>query len=78
MSIDPDGPTPVYQQVAGIIRARITSGELQPDRPVPSIVQLVQEFGIARGTAIKALSVLGEEGLTVVVPGRGTYVKVPE
>lgn len=77
MTIDPDGSTPVYQQVAAIIRDRIASGELRPDRPVPSIVQIVQEFGVARGTAIKALAVLHDEGLTVKVPGRGTYVKPP-
>jgi len=34
----------------------------------------VQEYGIARTTAAKALKVLTEEGLAEVVPGWGTYV----
>lgn len=77
MMIDPDGPEPLYQQVAAILRGRIASGELPPNRPVPSVAQLVQEFEIARGTAIKALEVLRSEGLVRVVVGRGTYV-VPQ
>lgn len=74
MSIDAEGPDPIYRQVAGIIRGRIESGAIPPNRPVPSVAQLVQEFGIARGTAIKVLDLLRAEGLVRTVPGRGTYV----
>ena len=73
-TVDPDNATPVYVQVANILRARIESGELLPDRPVPSESQLQQEFGVARGTARKAIGVLREEGLVVTVMGRGSYV----
>jgi GntR family transcriptional regulator len=72
--IDHDGPTPLYVQVADAIEARINGGELQPNRPVPSENQLVQEYGIARGTARKALDLLRERGLVTTVVGRGTYV----
>ena len=74
-SVDPLSATPVYVQVADILRARIQAGELLPDRPVPSESQLEQEFGIARGTARKAVALLREEGLVVTVKGRGSYVK---
>jgi DNA-binding GntR family transcriptional regulator len=74
-SVDPLSATPVYVQVADILRARIETGELPPDRPVPSESQLEQEFGIARGTARKAVALLREEGLVVTVKGRGSYVK---
>jgi DNA-binding GntR family transcriptional regulator len=73
-TVDPQSATPVYMQVAGILRARIESGQLLPDRPVPSESQLEQEFGIARGTARKAIAVLRDEGLVITVRGRGTYV----
>lgn len=72
--VDPQSATPVYVQVADILRARIESGQLQPDRPVPSESQLEQEFGIARGTARKAIAVLRDEGLVITVKGRGSYV----
>src|SRR5713226_7814085 len=62
-AVDPQSATPVYVQVADIVRLRIESGELQPDRPVPSESQLQQEPGIARGTARKAIMLLREQGL---------------
>ena len=72
--LDFEGPTPLYIQVADAIEARIKAGELLPNRPVPSENRLVQEYGIARGTARKALELLRERGLVVTVPGRGTFV----
>jgi GntR family transcriptional regulator len=73
-TVDPQSATPVYVQVADILRARIESGQLMPDRPVPSESQLQQEFGVARGTARKAIAVLREQGFVVTVKGRGSYV----
>ncbi len=73
-TVDPDSATPVYVQVADILLARIESGELLPDRPVPSESQLQQEFGVARGTARKAIGLLRQQGLVVTVMGRGSYV----
>ena len=74
MTIDPLGETPVYQQLADILRERIRSGELQPNRPIPSLVALVQEYAVARGTASKAVAVLVDEGLVRQVPGKGAFV----
>ncbi|MDG4828391.1 winged helix-turn-helix domain-containing protein [Solwaraspora sp. WMMD1047] len=75
MVIDADGPVPLYEQVAAILRQRIAAGELPPDRPIPSVARLQQEHGIARGTALHAVRVLVEEGLAYVVQGKGTYVR---
>ena len=75
--IDHDGPTPLYVQIADTIEARIKAGELLPDRPIPSENQLVQEYGVARGTARKAIQLLRERGLVVTVVGRGTFVAPP-
>ena len=72
--IDHDGPTPLYVQVADAIEARIKAGDLLPNRPIPSENQLVQEYGIARGTGRKAIQLLRERRLVVTVVGRGTYV----
>ena len=74
MTIDPLGETPVYLQLAAILRDRIKSGELEPNRPLPSLVTLVQQYGVARGTAAKAVRVLVNEKLVRIVPGRGAYV----
>ncbi|MFG2043369.1 GntR family transcriptional regulator [Dactylosporangium sp. NPDC048998] len=75
--VDPDGPTPVYVQIADIIQQRIEAGELQPNRPIPSELALQQEFGVARGTARHAVELLRERGLVFTVPQRGTFVAEP-
>ncbi|GAA0716731.1 GntR family transcriptional regulator [Dactylosporangium roseum] len=72
--VDPDGPTPVYVQIADIIQQRIEAGELQPNRPIPSELALQQEFGVARGTARRAVELLRDRGLVFTVPQRGTFV----
>jgi GntR family transcriptional regulator len=74
VSIDPLGETPVYLQLAEILRGRIRSGELAPNRPIPSLVALVQQYEVARGTASKAVGVLVDEGLVRIVPGKGAFV----
>jgi GntR family transcriptional regulator len=74
-TVNPRSSVAAYLQVAGFLRARIASGELEPDSPLPSELQLVQEYGIARGTARHAVEVLRNEGLVVTVQGRGSYVK---
>lgn len=73
MTIDRDAPDPPYVQIAAILRARITSGELPPGTRLPSVQDLIGEYGVARTTARKALRVLAGEGLARVVPGWGTY-----
>lgn len=72
VSIDPESPVAPYRQVAAILRERIEAGQITSR--LPSIADLVGEFGIARTTASKALHVLVEEGLAEVSPGMGTYV----
>lgn len=75
MGIDHEAPRPKYLQIADIIRERIQSGELVPDRPLPSEPQLVAEFGVSPQTARKAHRVLIDEGLAYAIRGKGTYVK---
>ena len=74
VSVDHESNVPPYRQVAAVLRGRIESGDLAPRQRLPSIAGLVQEYGIARTTAAKALKVLVDEGLAEVVPGWGTYV----
>lgn len=73
--IDHEGPVPVYRQLADILRAQIADGTLPANRPIPSITRLQQEYGIARGTIVKAIQTLEDEGLVFSVPGRGMYVR---
>jgi DNA-binding GntR family transcriptional regulator len=42
--------------------------------PLPSEPHLMQELGVARETARKAVRVLRDEGLVQIVQGRGAFV----
>ena len=69
-----DGPVPIYQQVATILRDRIASGEYLRGSRIPSLVALTAEFGIAEVTVQKAVNLLKADGLLIGSVGRGTYV----
>ena len=72
MSIDHDAEEPLCLQLAAILRGQIQAGEIT--QRVPSVKTLTQRYGIAQGTAEKALAVLREEGLIRSRMGRGHFV----
>lgn len=72
--VEYDVPEPVYVQVADRVAARIRAGEWQPGHRIMSEASMVQEYGVARGTARKAVQVLRDRGLVVSIPGRGHFV----
>jgi GntR family transcriptional regulator len=76
--VDHMDPTPLYVQLANILRGMIQSGELQPRAPLPSESYLQQEQGVARGTVRMAVAILRDEGLVVTLSGRGTFVSSGE
>ncbi|MEV6798563.1 winged helix-turn-helix domain-containing protein [Micromonospora rifamycinica] len=72
------GQEPVgYQEVAEILRARITSGQLRPGDRLPSERDLSQTFDVAPMTARAAVRLLRDEGLVEVIRGRGVLVRMP-
>jgi DNA-binding GntR family transcriptional regulator len=73
-TVDPGVATPVYRQLADILRARILSGAITPGHVIPSEKQLQQELGVSRNTSRRSAAILRDEGLVVTVAGRGTYV----
>ena len=73
-TIDHEAKTPVYLQLAAILRDGIERGDYQPGRKLPSENELLQRYRLARGTIRKAMRVLVDEGLVEVVPGRGVFV----
>lgn len=59
-------------QLAAILRGQIEASELE--RRVPSVKTLTEQYGIAQGTAERALAVLRDEGLIRSRMGRGHFV----
>src|SRR4051812_46046997 len=65
---------PAYTRVKDHIRTRIGSGHWRPGDTVPSETLLMQQFGISRMTANRALRELAAEGLVSRLRGSGTTV----
>lgn len=68
----------MFRQLADLLRARILAGDLPPGAPVPSELRLVQEYGLSRTSVRQAMAILRAEGLVIVEPPRGTFVRQVE
>jgi DNA-binding GntR family transcriptional regulator len=67
-----DDPRLLSVQVADDLREQIKSGEVIGR--LPNETELAAQYGIGRVTVRKAIALLTEEGVLVVVHGRGTFV----
>ena len=75
--LDRQSKVPLSQQIAAILRAQIQSGEIPPGRALPSRKTIEQEYGVAAGTADKAVRILRDEGLVETSFGLGIFVVDP-
>ncbi len=73
--LDRGSSTPLYMQLAELLRGRITSGALKPGDKLPSESELVERLEIGRLTVREALALLVNEGLLEKKHGKGTYVR---
>lgn len=67
-------PRLLWQQVADDLRAEIDSGALAPGAKLPGEAELAEAYGVSRDTIRRATSQLAEDGLLVILHGRGTFV----
>ncbi|MFC4908860.1 GntR family transcriptional regulator [Actinomadura gamaensis] len=74
VSIDFDGPEPLYEQIAAVLAARIAQGTYPPRRRIPSEAAICEEFDVSRPTARSAVALLADRGLVHTVRGKGTFV----
>jgi GntR family transcriptional regulator len=74
MTIYHEGPTPLYRQLADLLRTQIADGTLPPNRPIPTEQRLMHEHEVGRDTVRKAIAILREEGFVIAIQGRGTFV----
>lgn len=72
-----DPTIPKSVQIADEIESRIRNGRIQPKNPVYEL-RLVQEFGVARDTARKAVAHLRDRGMVFTVRGLGSFVNAPD
>ena len=62
----------LYEQLAAVLRAAIQDGSLTAR--VPSEPTLVQQYGVSRGTAGRAVQILVDAGYVKISPGKGAFV----
>lgn len=68
-----------HERVANGLLSRITSGEYETGKLIPSTKQLEQMYGVSQTTVRKAVVRLQNEGILEGRPGKGVVVKaMPE
>ena len=69
---------PIYEQVKDGFRQLMLSGALPPDYKMPSVRELASSLTINPNTIQRAYRELESEGYIVSVPGKGSFVCVPD
>lgn len=72
--INPELDIPIYQQLVDTIRAAVKKGDLVPNEQLPTVQELSDALGIARGTIKRAYDELERAGIVEKAQGRGTFV----
>ena len=72
--INSSSMVPIYEQIMDQIKAQITAGDLRENDVLPSVRTLAKGLKISALTVKKAYDNLEQEGYTVTVHGKGTYV----
>ena len=66
--------SPLYQQIKGLLVARLQAGEWRPGQSIPSEVELAARFKVSQGTVRKAIDDMATDNLLVRRQGKGTFV----
>jgi GntR family transcriptional regulator len=75
LSIEPDGPVPIYQQIRDRIIEAIAAGGQPAGSGLPSVRQLAVDLGINFHTVSKSYDILRQEGLLRVSRKSGAVVQ---
>ena len=73
--VNPELDIPIYQQLVDTVRAAVQKGELSPKEKLPTVQQLSETLGVARGTIKRAYDELERLGLVEKLQGSGTFIK---
>jgi len=75
LSIQPDSPVPIYQQIRDRIVEAIAAGELPAGASLPSTRQLAVDLGVNFHTVNKGYDLLRQEGLLRIGRKSGAVVR---
>jgi GntR family transcriptional regulator len=74
LTLDPDDPTPPYEQLRRQLADLITAGQLSPGDRLPPLRQLAGDLRVAVGTVARTYRELEQEGVLTSRRGGGTRV----
>lgn len=74
MSVDPQGPVPLYFQLKTLLLGEIVSGHYRPGERLPTEEELCERYGISRTPVHRALAELAQEGVIVRRRRSGSFV----
>ncbi|MEI4828944.1 GntR family transcriptional regulator [Bacillus sp. FJAT-53711] len=69
---------PLYHQLMERLKDSIEKGHWELGDKIPSENQLMDQFGVSRNTAKKAIEELVQEGILYRIQGKGTFVAKPK
>lgn len=74
LTVDPEGPTPPFEQVRRQLTLLVETGRLVAGERLPSVRQLAEDLGLATGTVARSYRELEAAGLVTTRRGAGTRV----
>ena len=75
LTVDKYSTVPIYEQIIDGIEKDVLVGALHEGDAVPSVRELSVTLGINPNTIQKAYVELERRGITVPLPGRGSYIR---
>jgi len=75
LTVEPDGPVPIYQQIRNRIVEAIASGQQPAGSPLPSTRQLAVDLGVNFHTVNKSYDILRQEGLVRINRKSGAVIR---
>jgi DNA-binding transcriptional regulator YhcF (GntR family) len=73
--IDSESRVSIYDQLRNQVRELIATGVLREGEMLPSLRQLAEDLGVHFNTVARAYRQLRDEGVLVIGPGRGVFVR---
>ncbi len=74
MSINPNSPVPIYQQIGDYVRRSVAAGVYRPGEVIPSLRAMALELRVNPNTVQRAYEALEREGLVRARKGVGLFV----
>jgi GntR family transcriptional regulator len=75
LRIDPSGPGPLYERIAGSVRRAILDGEIVTGDSLPAARDLADTVGVNINTVLRAYRDLRDQGVIDLRRGRGATVR---